>query len=210
MALITFMIGWGLGFFILLGLYLSLYYYLRKKEPPYLEDQENSKTLIHSPISGKVLEVNKNFNHPFLGKDLVQLRLVLPTWKELGIVAPFTSEVKNFKKNRGEALFRWAKKDLPIAINDKSHPSYDNKFYSFEDKKGQEIGIEFVRCSLGLSSKVWVLPGDRVRGRAHIGYFPFGGSVFLYLPNYFEILVNKGETLISGETIIAGIPDQSC
>ena len=210
LAFVLFLAGLTSGYIIVLGVYFLLYFYFRKKESLFLENGKNSKTIIYSPISGKVLEINKEFNHPFLGEDFVQLRLVLPFWNELGIMAPFSSEVKNLKRIGGESLFRWGKSELPIAVNGNIDFAYDNKFYSFEDKKGKEIGIEFVKCKLGFRAKIWVLPGDRVKARAHMGYFPFGGTVFLYLPKYFVILVNKNESLVSGETIIAGIPDQSC
>ena len=51
------------------------------------------------------------------------------------------------------------------------------------------------------------MPGDRGGRRVNIGYFPFGGTVVLYLPKKYEILVKVNDDVNAGETIFAVIQD---
>jgi phosphatidylserine decarboxylase len=51
-----------------------------------------------------------------------------------------------------------------------------------------------------------VMPGDRGGRRVNIGYFPFGGTVMLYLPKKYEILIKTNDEVTAGETIMAVVP----
>ncbi len=43
----------------------------------------------------------------------------------------------------------------------------------------------------------------------NIGYFPFGGTVMLYLPKKYEILMKINDEVTAGESILAVIPDHA-
>ena len=51
------------------------------------------------------------------------------------------------------------------------------------------------------------MPGDRGGRRVNIGYFPFGGTLILYLPEKYEILIKENESINAGESIIAMLPE---
>jgi hypothetical protein len=197
-------------FFSLLLCFLLLYLYLRKKELVLDAEHCAPETLVYAPISGKVLGIKENIDHPHLGKGFIQLRLALPFYKDLGINSPFDSEVKDLKMQFGEGYYRYSKKALPVDAGQNESLFTEKSFYSFENTEGHLVGLDFVPCRVGMSAQVWVLPGDKVKARAFIGFYPFGGSIFMYLPDYFKVFINLGDRLSSGETILAGIPDQSC
>jgi hypothetical protein len=46
------------------------------------------------------------------------------------------------------------------------------------------------------------LPGDRGKVRANWGFFPFGGTVLVYLSENYEILVKEGDSLEAGKSIL--------
>jgi phosphatidylserine decarboxylase len=75
------------------------------------------------------------------------------------------------------------------------------------DNRGEYIGMTFYKCRLGLYPEVLVMPGDRGGRRVNIGYFPFGGTLMLYLPGKYEILSKNNDEISAGETIMAVLSD---
>ena len=74
------------------------------------------------------------------------------------------------------------------------------------EASGNFLGLQMISCPLGLAPKLRVLAGDRGNVGAEIGYFPLGGTVFLYLPSQYEILIGKNQNnILAGLTALAGI-----
>ena len=69
--------------------------------------------------------------------------------------------------------------------------------------------MTFFKCRLGLWPELIVMPGDKGGRRVNIGYFPFGGTVMLYLPKKYEILIKSNDEVLAGETILAVAPEQT-
>lgn len=110
--------------------------------------------------------------------DQVELILRIPVWKEMGIFLPFSCEVKDLTvEKKGINLFLETQGDV----------------------------IQFsLRKTLGsLWPEILIMPGDRGGRRVNIGFFPFGGLLILSLPKKYEILVNVGDDVAAGESLIA-------
>jgi hypothetical protein len=50
---------------------------------------------------------------------------------------------------------------------------------------------------------LWVKSGDRGRGGACFGYYPFGGTLLIYLPAKSDILIFEKEKIFPGQSVIA-------
>jgi len=160
-----------------------------------------NKKIIYSPISGEVKKVSTNKNHPVFGEDLIELQLCLPWWKEMGLYLPIAGYVKDVTVGVKNFSF--------LRLN--TWPNIDQKegfkgslAIILESDDGDSFGLQLVKCPLGMAGRTWVMPGDRGRVAANFGYIPFGGTVLLYLPKFYEILVLEGDKLIAGESLIAG------
>lgn len=207
LAIILFVLMWVLGFYrTLLGMvlvYLFLYTLLRRNRNDFRDDHVITKGLIFAPANGRIKHIEHNVSHGIYGEQLVEIQILVPWWKEMGIYMPLSAEVKTLLVLKGQSFFRYMKSDEIIG-------SKEGKGVSLSlDNRGESIGITFFKCKLGLWPELIVMPGDRGGRRVNIGYFPFGGTVMLYLPKKYEILIKSNDEVLAGETILAVVPDKA-
>ena len=186
---------------ILVFAYILLYVVLRKSRNDFRDDPISTKGVIFSPANGKIMHIEHNVSHGFYGDHLTEIQIMIPWWREMGIFLPLSCEIQNLLILKGHSFFRYHKavevlgskegKGVGLALNN----------------RGESIGLAFFKCKLGLWPELMVMPGDRGGRRVNIGYFPFGGTVMLYLPKKYEILIKINDEVNAGETIFAVIPD---
>ncbi|MGZ3806934.1 MAG: phosphatidylserine decarboxylase [Bacteriovorax sp.] len=205
MAAILFLFFWLFGLYkillILVLAYALLYVVLRKNRNDFRDDPTSTRGVIFSPSNGKIVHIEHNVSHGLYGDQLIEIQIMIPWWKEMGIFLPLSCEIKNLLVLKGQSFFRYKKVVEVIG-------SKEGKGVSLAlDNRGENLGITFFKCKLGLWPELMVMPGDRGGRRVNIGYFPFGGTVMLYLPKKYEILVKTNDEVNAGETIIAVVPD---
>ena len=193
---------WGPGRFLALLLFsfLTLLFLFRKSRPVIHEDSSVPDGFVLSPSNGKVLSIRKGIHHEAFGQHLTEIRVSLSWFSEVGLSFPVTGEVESYKLRKGISFLRLGRKKL----EDKERPSFHAKLLAIKGKNGEDIGMEFLKCELGLEADLWVRPGDRGKRKATLGYFPFGGTILVYFSGDYEILAGQGEKLIQGETPLAG------
>lgn len=206
-AFTGFFILWVSGLYktllILIFVYLALYVLLRRSRNDFRDDHTVTKGLIFSPANGKVIHIEHNVSHGIYGDQLVEIQILVPWWKEMGIYMPLSAEIKSLLVLKGRSFFRYMKTEEIIGTNLGKGVSLSL------DNRGESIGMTFFKCRLGLWPELIVMPGDKGGRRVNIGYFPFGGTVMLYLPKKYEILIKSNDELLAGETILAVVPDQA-
>jgi hypothetical protein len=74
---------------------------------------------------------------------------------------------------------------------------------TLRSKYGLMTKLTFIHSRFGKSPKIWMKSGDRGRGAACFGYYPFGGSLIIYIPKPCDVLIIKGEQLVPGHTVLA-------
>ncbi len=202
-AIIFFLIVWIFGFYKILLvsflIYIFLYTILHKNRNDFRDDPVSTKGVIFSPVNGKIIHIERNVSHGFFGDNLIEIQIMIPWWREMGIFLPLSCEIKNLLVLKGQSFFRLNKSVEVLG-------SREGKGVSLAlDNRGETIGLTFFKCKLGLWPELMVMPGDRGGRRVNIGYFPFGGTVVLYLPKKYEILVKVNDDVNAGETIFAVI-----
>jgi len=206
-AFTGFFILWLSGLYktllVLILVYLALYVLLRRSRNDFRDDHTVTKGLIFSPANGKVIHIEHNVSHGIYGDQLVEIQILVPWWKEMGIYMPLSAEIKSLLVLKGRSFFRYMKTEEIIGTNLGKGVSLSL------DNRGESIGMTFFKCRLGLWPELIVMPGDKGGRRVNIGYFPFGGTVMLYLPKKYEILIKSNDELLAGETILAVVPEQA-
>ncbi|MFA6238774.1 MAG: phosphatidylserine decarboxylase [Bacteriovorax sp.] len=207
LTVVLFLIFWLFGFYktltALLFVYVVLYIVLRRSRNDFRDDPVTTKGVIFSPSNGKIINIEHNVSHGLYGEQLIEIQIMIPWWKEMGISLPLSCEIKNLLIHKGQSFFRH-KKAVEIL------GSKEGKGVSLAlDNRGESVGLTFLKCKLGLWPELMVMPGDRGGRRVNIGYFPFGGTVMLYLPKKYEILVKTNDEVNAGETIFAVVPDKT-
>jgi phosphatidylserine decarboxylase len=203
--IIFFIIFWLFSFYkmlIVLPLtYIILYLVLRKSRNDFRDDPVATRGVIFSPSNGRIVNIEHNVSHGMFGEQLVEIQIMIPWWREMGIVLPLSAEIKNLLLLKGQSFFRYRKG--AEVLGSKEGKGVGLELYS----RGESIGLTLLKCKLGLWPDLLVMPGDRGGRRVNIGYFPFGGTVMLYLPKKYEILVKINDEVNAGETIFAVSPD---
>lgn len=206
-AVFLFLLFWLFGFYkillVLVAAYVFLYVVLRKSRNDFRDDPVSTKGVIFSPVNGKIVHIEHNVSHGLYGDQLIEIQIMIPWWKEMGIFLPLSCEIRNLLVLKGQSFFRLRKAVEVLGTK-------EGKGVSLAlDNRGESVGLTFLKCILGFWPELMVMPGDRGGRRVNIGYFPFGGTVMLYLPKKYEILVKTDDEVNAGETIFAVVPDNA-
>ncbi|PIP93131.1 MAG: hypothetical protein COW00_04295 [Bdellovibrio sp. CG12_big_fil_rev_8_21_14_0_65_39_13] len=180
-------------------IYLCLRWLFRRKIFSHFDGLTIKQGLILAPLSGFVVGTRSNVTHKQFGEDLREIRFMIPWHTGYGIFLPDTAEVEEIKVEKGPSFFRLLNQKIPDQI-DKLFPGL---FLTLRNLVGDKIHMQFVKCTTGYWPELRVMPGDRGRSTVNIGYFPFGGTVLLYLPSSYEILVTDKQFVEAGQTPIA-------
>lgn len=198
--------SWWTVFFLLTIFYISLFILFRRQHREELLLQKEVREIIVSPVNGRVQEVGPSIDHPFFGKKVRWIRILVAPWNEYGVLLPAASEIHDFHFRPSKGPLRWLKPDTRF-IKDALGVSV-----TLRTRTDDLIGIQFLRCFLGRWPKLAIVPGDRGRIQSRVGTLPFGGTVLLYIPENYEILVQEGEDLVAGSSFVGatnGIPPNS-
>ena len=135
-----------------------------------------------SPASGKLVEIKKSVSHSFFGENFTEYKIVIPWWRDYGVYFPGPCEVIDVFLDRQEII---------------------KHYFLLQSVDNEPIGMQFEAQTLRFGLQTGLFPGDRGQKKANMGYIPFGGTLFLYLPSKYETLIESGKKLIAGQTILA-------
>lgn len=198
---ILFFCGYYKALTLFICVYSLIYLVLRKSRNDFRDDPISTKGVIFSPCNGVIINIEKNVSHVAYGESLTEIQIMIPWWKEMGVYLPLSSEIKNIMVHKGRSFLRYFK------AHEKIGTQFNKGMSIVLDNRGEVIGLTLYKCRLGLWPEILVMPGDRGGRRVNIGYFPFGGTVMLYLPEKYEILVKTNDEISAGETIVAVLSD---
>lgn len=184
--------------FIIMIYGLSLFFY-RKRVILFRDNETTTSGLIFSSVNGEVISINEGINHVYVGTKCSEIKIQIGMGEEMGISAPMTSELKECFFENGKSYLRFKK--FPIPLQDRHVMS--GHFFLMEDIDQVKVGMHFVKSFLGFAPRIRLLPGDRAKRQVNIGYWPFGGTLLVYVPKEFEILVKEQELIVAGVTPIA-------
>ena len=94
----------GTLFIVLVLVYGSGLFLFRKVTKKIQDAPRSGNLTIYSPINGKVISIERGVDHDVFGKDMTQMRLSIPFFKEMGLFLPTTSEVVEVKAKKGRKI----------------------------------------------------------------------------------------------------------
>lgn len=154
---------------------------------------------ITSPVNGKVSTIRQIVL--LNGVNQYEILINITFGSEMGIYSPLTSELIHLNRFHGKSLWR----ETISEFSDISLFQRDD--LKFKNSVGSFIGLVFVKSKFGGVPLIRLLQGDRVKARVNIGHLPFGGSLLLYLPADYKIVVEEGASLNAANTLIAQLKD---
>ncbi len=175
----------------------------RRTSVPYRDTLKNDGEIYLSPVFGEVKSIRRNVQLPHLPGEGQEIRIAISGWSEKGLYLPTAGEVTYLRATKGLKISRDAESvAFYRPMDDVAHTD----FVLTSKNKAQTL-MRFVDSKYGKRPTIWLKSGDRGRGAACFGYYPFGGTLLVYLPNNSDILVFEKEFVVPGQTVIAALKD---
>ncbi len=210
-------LSWGLIFLLIfawlkwdfgLALLVSVICFIvglitRRSMVPYRDTLKNDGEIYLSPVYGEVKSIRRNISLPHLPAEGQEVRISISGWSEKGLYLPTSGEVTFLRATKGLKISREAE---PVAF----YRTMDEVAHTdlvLTSKNQTQTLMRFIDCKYGNRPTIWLKSGDRGRGAACFGYYPFGGTLLIYLPNNSDILVFEKELVVPGQTVIAALKD---
>lgn len=188
LAILLALLSYNYYSLIPLGLALFAAYFFRNPERSIPTDEG----LILSPADGKIMEINTVWEDRYLKSSAIQVRIFLSLFNVHVNRVPFPGQV--------EWLSRSGNTYLP-AYKKEAGTSNVSNYVGIHSAKGKIMVVQIT----GLVARrlvCWLKLGDQVQSGERLGLIKFGSCTELYLPVSAEILVQPGEKVRGGETII--------
>jgi len=123
------------------------------------------------------------------------------------VFSPITGKVKKIAQADGKTIVSISPKIFgPLGVYMPFSGSIDESENSetvIYNKLGNRATLSF---SLGLfkDSNIWLRSGDLAKCSSNIGFLGFGGSINILLNDESKILIDKGQKVFAGQSLIAG------
>lgn len=197
-------INWSFGYSLLISLVCFVTALIsRRSSVPYRDTLKNDGEIYLSPVYGEVKSIRRNVQLPHLSEEGQEVRISISGWSEKGLYLPAAGETTFLKATKGMKIQREAEQiAFYRSMDDVAHTDL-----VITSKNKTQTLMRFVDCKYGKRPTIWLKSGDRGRGAACFGYYPFGGTLLIYLPNNSDILVFEREFVVPGQTVIAALKD---
>jgi hypothetical protein len=158
--------------------------------------------LVFSPCNGYVAAIKPGVHHALFGDNLLEIKLEIPLFEEMGLYLPQSVDVQEFVIKKAKKFFQMSLLQDLSSINQKKE-ILESVLLTYKNPAGEKIGLQVLNNIFSFWPEVCVMPGDKGRRNANIGYVPFGGHVFLYLPSSYHAQVHVGDQVDVFESILA-------
>ena len=200
---IFYLFNWIELCFFLVLLYIGLVIFYRKRTLYDFKIENYYGENVNSPIYGKVISILKDIDHPYFGNGLREIKISQKVWRGFGVYFPISSEVYDYIEGGQES-------EAPRLGGVAAMREGGGYSLIFETEKKTQVGLTLQGFFLGRGGgpRINLIQGDRGQVGANLGYFPFGGTVFLYLPDNYEIMIYEGQNVMVS-SIIADIKEKN-
>lgn len=172
---------------VVLLITLVLLFLFRRSAVLYQETIRNDGEIFLSPVCGVVESIRYSVNSMEMDSSFHEVKISLRFLQEKGFYLPTAGEISAFKQE---------------SITNKN---FRYSVLTLTSKNGNRFILKFFNSLCRLPPVLWVKSGDRGRGGACFGYYPFGGTLIIYLPAKSDILIFEKEKIFPGQSVIAAI-----
>ena len=176
----------------------------RRSSVPHRESSKLGGEIYLSPVHGRVESIRQLITTPEYPSPCHEVRISMSLIDEKGLYLPTAGEVTFLKANKGKKIPRNAdEKCFYTNLEEISHTDLQ-----LTSKSKITYLMRFIDTQYGERPVIYLKYGDRGVGAACFGYYPFGGTLIIYLPQNSDILVFDKEKVIPGLTVIAAVKDK--
>ena len=194
----------SLGPKVLTSIFLILIFYIcRRTSIPFRDTAKLDGEIFLSPVHGVVESIRRDATTWDEVAVTHEIRISIGPFSEKGLYLPTSGEVSFLKANRGKKIPRNSEsQDFYLPASELSHTDF-----ILRSKNQTKSLMRFIDCTYGHRPSIWLKSGDCGRGAACFGFYPFGGTLIIYLPQNSDILVFEKERVVPGQTVIAAFKD---
>jgi phosphatidylserine decarboxylase len=158
------------------------------------------ETTVLCPADGKVVVIEETEETEFLKDKRIQLSVFMSPVNVHVNRNPISGVVSYFKYHKGKYLVAWHPKS-----------STENERTTIVVKNSEGVSVLFRQIAGALARRIvwYVKEGDNVEQGEQFGFIKFGSRVDVFLPLGSNILVNIGDVVKGGRTILAELPTTS-
>lgn len=175
----------------------------RRSFIPYRDTLKNDGEIFLAPTHGLVKSVRLNVASLSGGQIHHEVRISISNFVEKGLYMPTSAEVSYLRANKGVKI----PKDSDAQAFFRPMDEVGHTDLTLMSKNRVQTLLRFIDCKYGRRPTIWLKSGDRGRGAACFGYYPFGGTLIVYLPHHSDVLVFEGEKVVPGQSVIAAFKD---
>jgi phosphatidylserine decarboxylase len=160
-------------------------------------DITTSETTVLCPADGKVVVIEETDETEFLKDRRIQLSVFMSPVNVHVNRNPIAGVVSYFKYHKGKFLVAWHPKS-----------STENERTTVCVQNSEGVSVLFRQIAGALARRIvwYVKEGDIVEQGQQFGFIKFGSRVDVFLPLGTKILVNIGDVVKGGRTILAELP----
>jgi phosphatidylserine decarboxylase len=161
-------------------------------------DIETAENTILCPADGKVVVIEETEETEFLKDKRIQLSVFMSPVNVHVNRNPIAGVVSYFKYHKGKYLVAW---------HPKSSTENERTTIAIENSKGVTVLFRQIAGALARRIVWYVKEGDIVDQGQQFGFIKFGSRVDVFLPLGTKILVNIGDVVKGGRTVLAELVD---
>lgn len=197
-------INWSFGYALLVSVLCFVTGLItRRSSVPYRDTLKNDGEIYLSPVYGEVKSIRRSVQLPHQQGEGQEVRISISGWSEKGLYLPTSGEVSYLRASKGLKISCEAEATAFYRpMDDIAHTDF-----VLTSKNKTQTLMRFIDCKYGSRPTIWLKSGDRGRGAACFGYYPFGGTLLIYVPNNSDILIFEKEFVVPGQTVIAALKD---
>jgi phosphatidylserine decarboxylase len=171
------------------GMLLFIAYFFRNPK----RNTPSEDSAVISPADGKVLGIKYAVKTPFTDKPANVISIFMSVFNGHINRLPITGEIKKVVYQPGKFL---------VASLDKAMEHNEKNSLLIADEQGREVLMTQVAGLVARRIVCYMKAGMRGTKGQRCGLIRFGSRVDIYLPTNTEILVNKGDNVRSGLSIL--------
>jgi phosphatidylserine decarboxylase len=163
---------------------------------PFL-DISTDETTVLCPADGKVVVIEETEETEYLKDKRIQLSVFMSPINVHVNRNPIAGVVSYFKYHKGKYLVAWHPKS-----------STENERTTVVVQNSEGVSVLFRQIAGAMARRIvwYVKEGDFVEQGQQFGFIKFGSRVDVFLPLGSNVLVNIGDVVKGGRTILAELP----
>lgn len=171
-------------------LYLWMLYFFRNPSRDIIAQPQ----AILSPADGKIVAIQKVYEDEYMQKECIQVSIFMSPFNVHVNRSPISGTIQYFKYHPGKYL---------VAFHPKSSTKNERTTVVVKRQDGMQLLFRQIAGFVARRIVFYPQAGDMLSQGQEVGFIKFGSRLDVFLPLDAQVVVNLGETVQGGISILA-------